>query len=147
MIVLNIDGKVFIYLRYLFSILKTFKSVLLRMTRACWSHVVGIIPLYDLATHDDIIRREHFPRYWPFVQGIHWSPVNSPHIGQWRGALVCASICTWMNGCVNNREAGDLRCHPAHDDVSVMKSGHSTSMHVTCIDLVNWYGIVHTSSH
>ena len=30
---------------------------------------------------------ETFPRYWPFVWGIHWSPVNSPHKGQWRGAL------------------------------------------------------------
>ena len=24
-------------------------------------------------------------RYWPFVRGIHRSPVNSPHKGQWRG--------------------------------------------------------------
>ena len=29
-----------------------------------------------------------FPRYWPFVRGIHRSPVNSPHKGQWRGALM-----------------------------------------------------------
>ena len=27
-----------------------------------------------------------FPRYWPFVRIIHWSPMNSPHKGQWRGA-------------------------------------------------------------
>ena len=26
-------------------------------------------------------------RYWPFLQGIHRSPVNSPHKGQWRGAF------------------------------------------------------------
>ena len=25
---------------------------------------------------------ETFPRYWPFVRGIHRSPVNSPHKGQ-----------------------------------------------------------------
>ena len=25
---------------------------------------------------------KHFPGYWPFVQGIHQSPVNSPHKGQ-----------------------------------------------------------------
>ena len=31
---------------------------------------------------------KHFPRYWPFVLGIHQSPVNSPHKGQWRGALM-----------------------------------------------------------
>ena len=60
-----------------------------------------------------------FPRYWPFVQGIHRSPVNSPHKGQWRGALIfCVSA--RINGCVNNREAGDLRRHRAHYDVTVM---------------------------
>ena len=25
--------------------------------------------------HDDVIKSKHFPRYWPFVQGIH-SPVT-----------------------------------------------------------------------
>ena len=36
---------------------------------------------------------EHFPRYWPFVRGIHRWPVNSPHKGQWRGALMFSLIC------------------------------------------------------
>ena len=30
-------------------------------------------------THDDVIKWKHFPRYWPFVRGIHRSLVNSPH--------------------------------------------------------------------
>ena len=47
-------------------------------------------------------------------------PVNSPHKGQWRGALVFALICAWINGLVNNREAGDLRRHRGHYDVNVM---------------------------
>ena len=34
--------------------------------------------------HNDIIKWKHFPHHWPFVRGIHWSPVNSPHNGQWR---------------------------------------------------------------
>ena len=38
------------------------------------------------AWHDDVIKWKHFPRYWPFVRGIHRSPVDSPHKGQWRGA-------------------------------------------------------------
>ena len=38
--------------------------------------------------HDDVIKWKHFPRYWIFVRGIHRSPVNSPHKGQWRGALM-----------------------------------------------------------
>ena len=43
--------------------------------------------------HDDVIKWKHFPRYWPFVQGIHRSPVNSLHKGQWRGALMLSLIC------------------------------------------------------
>ena len=73
-----------------------------------------------LSLHDDVIKWKHFPRYWPFVRGIHRSPVNSPHKGQWRGALMFSLICAWINGWVNNREAGDLRRHRAHYDVIVM---------------------------
>ena len=71
-------------------------------------------------THDDVIKWRHFPCYWPFVWGIHRSPVNSPHKDQWRGALMFSLICVWINGWVNNREAGDLRRHRAHYDVIVM---------------------------
>ena len=49
-------------------------------------------------------------------------PVNSPHKGQWRGTLMFSLICVWINGWVNNREAGDLRRYRGHYDVSVM--GH-----------------------
>ena len=38
-----------------------------------------------LGVHDDGIKWKHFPRYWPFVWGIHQSPINFPHKGQWRG--------------------------------------------------------------
>ena len=69
---------------------------------------------------DDVIKWEHFPCYWPFVRGIHWSPVNSPQKGQWRGALMFSLICVWINGWVNSREAGDLRRYRAHYDVTVM---------------------------
>ena len=48
------------------------------------------------------------------------SPVNSPHKGQWRGALMFSLICTEINGWVNNREVGDLRSHRTHYDVIVM---------------------------
>ena len=65
---------------------------------------------------------KHFPRYWPFVRGIHRWPVNSPHKGQWRGALMFSLICVWINGWINNGEAGDLRRYRAHHDVTVMYS-------------------------
>ena len=42
--------------------------------------------------HDGVLRLKRFPRYWPFVRGIHRSPVNSPHKGQWRGALMFSLI-------------------------------------------------------
>ena len=72
---------------------------------------------------------QHFPRYWPFVRGIHRPPVNSPHKDQRRGALMFSLICAWINGWVNNREAGDLRRHRAHCDVIVMNYLYgSTSM-------------------
>ena len=73
----------------------------------------------NYAHHDDVINWNCFPRYWPFVPGIHRSPVNSRHKGQWRGALMFSLICAWINGWVNNGEAGDLRCHGAHCDVIV----------------------------
>ena len=62
----------------------------------------------------------HFPCYWPFVRGIHRSPVNSPHKGQWRGALRFSLIYAWINGWVNNCEAGDLRRHRIFYDIIVM---------------------------
>ena len=55
-----------------------------------------------------------------FVLVIHWSPVNSPHRGQWRGALMFSLICAWTNKWVNNRDAGGLRRHNSHYDVTVM---------------------------
>ena len=59
-----------------------------------------------------------FSRHWPFVRGSPRSPVNSPHEGQCRGALMFSLICAWINGWVNNREAGDLRRYHAHYDVT-----------------------------
>ena len=81
--------------------------------------------------HDDVIKWKHIPRYWPFVRGIHRSPVGSPHKGQRRGALMFSLICAWLNGWVNNREAGDLRRHCAHNDVIIMFFFVKISIHGT----------------
>ena len=70
--------------------------------------------------NDDIIKWTHFPHYWPFVRRIHQSLVDSPQKGQWRGALMCSLICAWPNGWANKQDAGDLRCHRIHYDVTVM---------------------------
>ena len=73
-----------------------------------------------LPHHDDVIKWKRFPRYWPFVSGIHRSPVDSHHKGQWHGALMFSLICPWTNGWANIRDGGDLRRHCAHYDVTVM---------------------------
>ena len=91
--------------------------------------------------HDDVIKWKHFPRYWSFVRGIHRSPVNSPHKGQWRGALIFSLICVWINGWVNNREVGDLRRYRAHYDVIVMWKCHiaSTSWASHWLQTLSWH--------
>ena len=84
---------------------------------AGWRHAIWP---ETVLIHDDIIKWKHFPRYWPFARGIHRSPVNSPHKGQWRRALMFSLICVWINDWVNNRQPGDLRRYRAHYDVIVM---------------------------
>ena len=89
--------------------------------------------------HDDIIKWRHFPLYWLFVWGIHQSPVNSPHKGQWRGTLMLSLICAWINGWVNNRDAGDLGRHRDHYDVTVMTCGSlERTAIVTSKSIVEW---------
>ena len=50
------------------------------------------------------------------ITGHRWFP----HKDQWRRALMFSLICAWTKGSVNNRNAGDFRCHRAHYDVVVM---------------------------
>ena len=90
--------------------------------RACetWQPFLRHCVVHNYLVHDDVIKWKHFPRNWPFVRGIHRSPVNSPHKGQWRGALMFTLICARINVWANNGEAGYLRRHLAHYDVIVM---------------------------
>ena len=87
----------------------------LRLATRHWDLVA-----FTRGKHYDVMKWKYFPRYCPFVRGIHRSPVNSPHKGQWRGALMFSLICAWINGWINNREAGDLRRHRSHYDVTVV---------------------------
>ena len=79
-------------------------------------------------SNDDVMKWNHFLRYWPSVLGNHRSPVNSPHKGQWRGALMFPLICAWINVWANNRETGDLRRHHAHYDAIAMYLNHPQSV-------------------
>ena len=55
---------------------------------ACRFHYLWFI----MIRHDNVIKWKNFPRF-PFVRGIHQSPVNSSHKGLWRGALMFSLIC------------------------------------------------------
>ena len=85
---------------------------------------------------DDVIKWKHSPRNWPFVWGIHRSPVDSPHKGQWLRALMFSLIRACTDGWVNDRGAGDLRHHRAHYDVTLMV--YSLSDETYCCKISPW---------
>ena len=95
--------------------------------------------------HDNVIKWGHFSHYWPFVRGIHRWPVNSPHKGQWRGALMFSFTYAWISGWVNNREAGKLRRRLAHYDVIVMDDAIHRSMEKLRVHnaLTQWGPVTH----
>ena len=85
------------------------------------SHIGNKACTVFITRHDDVITWKHFPHHRPSVRKIHRSPVNSPHKGQWRGALMFSFIWASTNSSANNRDAGDLGRHRAHYDVIVMR--------------------------
>ena len=101
---------------------ETSRDLTIRRLIGYWNKGQDAIHKYPDVCYDTWWRHqmEHFPRYWSCVRGIHRSPVNSPHKGQWRGALMFSLICDWINSWVNNREVGDLSHHRAHFDIIVM---------------------------
>ena len=90
--------------------------------------------------HDDVIKYKYFPRYWPFMRGIHRSPVNSLHKGQWRGALMFSLICAWISRWENYGKAGDLRRHRSQYDVIVMIMALVVAMPSAATMLTMWNG-------
>ena len=83
-----------------------------------WCPFIWIIHCRE--NNDDVIKWKHFPCYWPFVRGIHRSPVNSPSQMPVTRGFDVSLICAWTKAWVNNRYADDLRRHYAHYDVTVM---------------------------
>ena len=61
---------------------------------------------------------ETFSALLALCAGIHRSPVNSPHKGQWRGTFMFSLICAWTNAWVNIRDAGNMWRHRAHYGVT-----------------------------
>ena len=95
-----------------------------------------------MVAHDDVIKWKHFSRYRRFVRGTHRPPVNSPHKGQWRGALIFSLIRAWTNGWVNNQYAGDLRRHCAHYNITVMWTRQNRTTTLVVDLLCAWYTLI-----
>ena len=76
-----------------------------------WQSLTCILNQY----HDDVIKWKHFPRYF-FVRGIH---SQRPVAWSFDASLICA----WTDGYGNNQDAGELRRHRTHYDVTVMHDG------------------------
>ena len=70
--------------------------------------------------HDDVIKMKKFSALLALCDGNSPVTVNSPHKGQWGGALMFSLICAWTNDWVYKRDAGDFRRHRIHCDVTVM---------------------------
>ena len=83
--------------------------------------------------YDDVIELKSFTRYCLYERGITRLPVVFPHEGQWLGAVMFSLICAWTNSWANNRDAGDLRRHRSHHDVTVME--YIWSLNLT----MQWY--------
>ena len=56
----------------------------------------------------------------PFVRGIHRSQLDSPHRGQWRGALIFFFMCNWTNGCEQATELTGFETPWCTCDVTAM---------------------------
>ena len=69
------------------------------------------------------------------MRGIHQWAVNSQNKGQWCWALMFF-ICAQINSWVNKREAGHLRHHNAHYDVTVKLSCHDNTAVMSCAKFV-----------
>ena len=76
------------------------KTYCCQLPRVLWSRLVSLqscSPDVQIL-HDGVIKWIYFPRYWPYVRGIHRSLVDSPHRGKWRRALMFSLIWAWTNG-------------------------------------------------
>ena len=94
-------------------------------------YCIGARQPYLTLMHDDVIKWKHFPRYWPFVRGIHRTPVHRwiPRRKGSDGELWCFLwSAPWINGWEKNCEVGDLRRHRAHYDVIVIGYGYLDPM-------------------
>ena len=104
-----------------------FQSVHL-LWAACILSLPGAI-LFMMTSSNGNIFRVTGP-LWGGFTGHRWIPhTKASDVELWFFSLICA----WTNGWVNNQDAGELRCHHAHYDVSVVSYvGLNLSHHCIC---------------
>ena len=94
--------------------------------------------------HEDVIKWKHFPRYWPFLRGIHRSPVNSSHKGQWRGALMFSLIWAWKDGWVNIMAIMAIMTSLLWQWVILNNGSLETAILYTGLCVVHTWGTIHS---
>ena len=67
-----------------------------------------------------VMPRKSFFRYWPFLMGIHRSPLDYLYKRPATLALMLFLMLAWTNGWINRRIAGKLRHHATHCDVIII---------------------------
>ena len=115
------------------SPIKCILSLVMTATQLSKNDTLDIFQLFMMTSSNGNIFR---------VPGLLCGEFTGHHKGQWREALMFSLICACINGSVNNREAGDLRRHRGHYDVTVMLRAHSNdSMYIIHIYIYNevWY--------
>ena len=88
-------------------------------------------------SHDDVIKWKYFPRYWPFVRGIH----RSSHTKASDDELWCSlSSAPEQTVWVNNRDAGDLRRNRAHYNCNILLRSPMPCklLYLMCIGHSDW---------
>ena len=75
-----------------------------------WCHYKDMLTALMAFCEGNPLGTGGFPSQW----------VNAPRKDQWRGALLISLMCASTTGWTNSQDAGDLKRHDAHCDVTVM---------------------------
>ena len=70
--------------------------------------------------HDDVMIWKRFSHYWPFVMGIHRSPIDAPHKTPVMLSFGVLFVVTIIHLLKSSRVSGDCRRHDANVTVTVM---------------------------
>ena len=140
---------IFVFILYCRNIVEILRDCLCAHMSISPSEIVANKDIY---TRLMMTQMEAFSALLVICSGNSPVPVNSPHKGQWRGALMFSLMCTRINSWINNGEAGDLRRHRAHYDVTVMfvvvvllwlyeqpLTIHATYSPISSIGLLYWH--------